>query len=594
MVAGREPIQIVEIHQDFCTRTYGSAPCVATLTGGTPTGVRKCFNTRQTCQDPTNYVAGDLVLKFVKPVTSAPKDDLYIPSLVSVSTAPTKLNVGGGSRSKGPLGNRASATVMFMDHPFPDRAVDKYLSGRLDGTAQTDESGYDPFDRGTFWTKWITRNPFYTNRRLVIREGYTDQAPAAMNTREYLIDQITGPNSSGSVKIVAKDPLRLAEDERAQAPVLSPGELNADITAVATTLTVAGAVLADYPATGTLRADDELMTYTGRTILDGIITFTGVTRATDNTTADTHDLETQVQSCLRYTDADVWDIAEELLTDYAGIPASFLDTTGWAAEGALWLHQFSVSAVVAHPTGVSELLSELMEQALFYMWWDERTQKVLLRAVRPDTETPVSVTDRDHIIEDSMSVKEEPEQRITQVWVYWAIKSPVHHVDDPDSFRRIRIRADLEAETAVKHGDSRIRKVFARWIQTRGQAINLTARILGRYGVSPKIVQLELDAKDRDLWTADLINVTTRLITDDTGQALETLFQVISAEEHVPGHRVKYTLQKSEFQGINFAFWMSNTAPIFTLATDQEKKQGLWWSDASGEMSDGTAGYNWQ
>ena len=30
-VSGREPLQLVEIHQDFCSRSYGTAPCRASM-----------------------------------------------------------------------------------------------------------------------------------------------------------------------------------------------------------------------------------------------------------------------------------------------------------------------------------------------------------------------------------------------------------------------------------------------------------------------------------------------------------------------------------------------------------------------------------
>jgi hypothetical protein len=70
-MANREPIQYVEIDVDYCTRTYGSSPCLAVL--GT-TGTRKCFNTYATCQFKSAYVKSAKTLTFVNNRANLPKD----------------------------------------------------------------------------------------------------------------------------------------------------------------------------------------------------------------------------------------------------------------------------------------------------------------------------------------------------------------------------------------------------------------------------------------------------------------------------------------------------------------------------------------
>ena len=78
MAIKREPVQIVEIDIDFCTLTYGSSPCTASL--GT-TGVRKCYNSFNTCQAKSAFNKGTLTLRFVTPRTTLPKtSNVYFPS----------------------------------------------------------------------------------------------------------------------------------------------------------------------------------------------------------------------------------------------------------------------------------------------------------------------------------------------------------------------------------------------------------------------------------------------------------------------------------------------------------------------------------
>ncbi len=110
-------------------------------------------------------------LRFTKPQTSAPRDLYLLPLLVDVETASTRINPGGGSRDRGVLGDRASVDIGFKDAPGSGRVVDKYRTERISGTAQTDESGYEPLDRGSFWAKWRARNLFFQNRRVRVLEG---------------------------------------------------------------------------------------------------------------------------------------------------------------------------------------------------------------------------------------------------------------------------------------------------------------------------------------------------------------------------------------------------------------------------------------
>nr|WP_297388279.1 hypothetical protein [uncultured Roseateles sp.] len=579
---GRTPITIVEIDQDKCTRTYGVAPCTAAVG---VTGAAKCYNTRATCQDPDNYDRGTLTLSFTRPHAQVPRDRNIIPSLTSTSTAPSKINPNGNSRSSGPLGQRATASVGFQDHPHSDLLTDPYRS----------ERGYDPLARGTFWSKWLARNPYYQNRPLRIREGYLGQAVEEMQTRHYLIDSIDGPDSNGRVTVRGKDPLKLADAERAQAPLASPGELRFDIGPSDTSFQVARALASDYPSPGTVRIGDECMQYASAVDTAGYVTFSGVTRGTDGTVADDHATNDQVQWCLRYTDAQVWEVAEELLTQYAAVDPAYIPSAEWAAEGGVWLPQFNVTTLITEPTGVGELLGELTEQALFYLWWDERTQDIKLRAVRPAIGTVPTLTDDSNILADSVSLQVEPAQRVSQVWVYFDPKDRTQGVSEEKNYRRLRVRADLEAESANKYGEQRIRKIYARWIQNEAQALNLSVRIMAASIDNPRFLRLRLDAKDRSLWTADIADVLHRNIVDADGLPVAERYQAISVNEVQPGEVVEYDMMRSQFTAGRFGFYMAADAPVFTAATEEQlEAPGAWYADVDGKMSDGSDGWKYQ
>src|SRR5690606_23050620 len=122
----------------------------------------------------------------------------------------------------------------------------------------------------------------------------------------------------GKVQITAKDVLKLADNDKAQAPRPSAGELLIDYGEddSISFLRVTRALASEYPAPGTVRVNDELMRYTGvSTISDTEIRLTGITRATDGSKRDSHEAGDRVQICLRYTNKRVDDLAYEWLTE---------------------------------------------------------------------------------------------------------------------------------------------------------------------------------------------------------------------------------------------------------------------------------------
>jgi len=576
---GREPITIVEIDQDFCSLTYGISPCEAVL--GT-TGSIKCFNTLRTCQDPVNFDKETLTLKFCTPTSRMPKGENLIPSVVSVSTRPTEINIAAGDTNAQPLGRRASVTVTFKDHPYSDRLVDKYLADRT----------YNPNQVGTFWSKWLRRNPYYQNRIIRIREGYVGQNLSDMRTRHYVIDNINGPDSSGSVRLVAKDILKLADDKKAQCPVANTGEIENDIsdTAGSLVLVPTGIGNEEYPASGTIRVSDELMTFTrsGDTL-------TLTQRGVQNTEASNHSAGDTVQVVKKFTNTRVDSIVKELLEDFANIDSSFIPFTEWEDEADTWLAGYLLNATITEPTGVNKLLSELVEQAGFYIWWDEIQQEIKFQAVRPRTEEesiPL-ITDESNIIADSVLIERDSKQRLSQIQFYFDQINPVEQLDEASNFRRLRVQVDTDAERDIEYGEKRIKTIYSRWYTNAndGEVLTISTRFLLRYRDNPLYFTFSADAKERlNLWTGDVFEVQHRNLVDNTGQPLRILMQIISVIEKEAGHMLEYRCQQFGFGG-RFAYVVANGTDTYDNLTDEEKSFGGWIAPNSGIFDDGGEAY---
>lgn len=583
---GRTPITIVELDQDRCSLEYGVAPCTAELG---VTGTRKCFNTLATCQDTQNFDPEPLTLRFGMSHGDLPLSDTYIiPSVQSISTSPTRINVGGRQGRDKPLGRRADVRITLKDHPHGDNVVDPYV----------DERDYDPLTRGTFWSKWLRRNPFYTNRALRVLTGYAGQSLDEFQRREYRIERIDGPDSRGNVTIRAQDVLRLADNDKAQAPRISRGELLADLSDSATSMVVTGGALEQYNQGGTqaVRIGDEVIRYSSVSV-DGAgdLVFTGLQRGSDNTEAQEHDEGDTVQACLEFDQAAPWDVAFELLTEYGNVPSEFIDFSQWQDEAGTWLSGLTVTRLITEPIGVTKLLGELSEQTLFFIWWDERAQLIPFRAVRPAVGDVPLITQDGNLLQNETSAEVRPEQRASEVWVTYLPRDPVTDRDERENFRRTSARVDETAASPIEYGERQVYEVYSRWLETEAQVDLLSFRLLARYRTPTAYLSFTLDAKDRDaLSLGDAFDVEWKGFVDDTGAPRRVRYQIISEHENPPGERVQYEAQRFDFEiDARFGTWMVEGAPTYPNATEQERETGFWWGFEDGTVGVNEEGYTW-
>lgn len=592
---GREPIQIFEIEQPSCSNEYGVSPCTAS-------GSDKCFNTRFTCQDPENYNQNDKIFWRFTQASSSRIIDTYeegvdfvktpaIPSLIKASTTPTEINPGGGSEDIGALGRRSSVKINLGDSKSDDSFADKYLDTRP----------YSPFDTGTFWGKFLARNPYYASQVCRIYEGYRGEDLSEMLQRTYIIDKIDGPTSKGAVSITAKDPLKLADDKRAQAPMTSDLALVAGIDSSQTTgITFVGLetdISDELGNTGTtryIRLNDEIISYTGYSVASLQYTLTGALRAQLLTEADSHSLGESGQRAVRYEAMESWLIARDLILNYSTVPDSYIDLDAWNEEGNTWLTPYIFTGTIAEPTPVTDLVGELAQQSLFYIWWNERTQLIELRALRPATGALPQLNDDVNILENSFSLKTKPDERISRVAIYYNKRNPTGDADDIANYSNARITVNGEVESEFLYNEIRTTSIFSRWMVSAAQAVQIGTRQLAAFSDTPKYIQLSVDAKDRDLWTADIVEILTNQIQDQFGQPDSGLWQITSAQEIKHGDTVKYNLRQFTFQIDRAAFWTENNQVDYASANPAERLTGnAWWADNDGLMPGGDDGYKW-
>jgi hypothetical protein len=574
MAFAQRPIEIVEILQPLCSRTFGTSPCLATG--------EKCWNTQKTCTYTSALdLSNTLTLRFVPDdvyewqdnninllaengdtlITEASEpfliDYLFqpalaIPTLVGYNTAPTVLNVASGSRDKSPLGYRAVCQVSIKDHPWNDIGTDPYVSSR----------SYTPEQQGSFWSKWLARNPYHVGYTLNIYEGYLGEPLSAMTRREYVIEKIDF--GKDGVSITAKDVLRKVTDTNLTAPYASKGELASGITNSATSLTVAGALLSDYETAGYIRINSEVIQYT---ILheasDGNLFFGGLTRGVAGTTAAAHNQFDRAQRVIYYNAEPFHDILFDLLVTWGGIPATYIDYDAWSSEQSTYRLDYNFTAWIAEPTRIDDLAGEVCLQALSNIWWDERTQKIVLKAMKPEP-SPYLLTDDDAIIAGSFSIREKPEERASQSHVYYLQRTPIPSVTEKTNYSRVAVYIDVDKQSQYG-GEPQIRELFCRFVPSQAIANAVALTYLNRFSDVRREVSFDLSAKDAvNIWTGSIVTIRHYLEVDYTGAARDGEWLVTSAEVARNGLTYRFT------------------------AEDNEKGGALWvWLDGSGNDANG-------
>ena len=564
MAVTKQPLRMVRITQPLCSRVFGTAPCLATG--------EKCYNTDVSCKfrtalSLTNTLTQDFVQEGYEAwvnVAGAYQPSLAISALVDYDTAPTELNVADGSRDSSPLGYRGVVSLTIKDFPWNDLGTDPYPTSRASNT------------NGSYWSKWLARNPFHVGYKIDIYEGEIGDTLAAMTRRTYEIEKINRTRSQ--VQITAKDVLRRITDTGITAPKLSSGVLASGITSTATSFTVAGALVADYPSPGYVRINSELIEYLSASGTNAIV-FSGLTRGSEGTTAANHSQNERVQWVLDYDDVRCDAIIDDLLTVQAGISTAYRNIAAWTAETDEWRPEFSFRAFITEPTKIETLLGEVLSQSLMHLWWDERTSLIQLKAQKPDA-APQLITDDADIIAGSFSVREFPERRASDVRVYYNLRTPISDLNDPKSYANGADRID--ATKIGQYGQATVKELFCRWIQSSAIATTLAASYGGRFADTRR--EITFDMASDTVWTGDAIVIRHFDDVDLNGAARDGDWLVTSAEALID--RFRYVAEDNDMVGKLWA-WVDDTIPVWASATPTQKATIGYWLDDNDLDQDG-------
>jgi hypothetical protein len=506
-------ITLIQIDIETCSNTYGTSPCTAAIDVDNPD---KCFNCRKTCQDIDNFGQQFTTLTFAEPSSYLPEKFNAIPCIENVSFTPANVSLGKD------LGQRAKLSVTMKDHKRNDvgDGFDPYYS----------ERSYDSYEQGTMFGKFRARQPFIRGKKIRLLRGFVGDDIADFKTWHFIIDSFDGPTPNGKFTITGKDVLKIADGERAQAPVLSGGFLVSTISSSATSFNVSPSGIGDtdYPASGLVAiGGNEIVSFTRSGDAFTIV------RGQEDTEAVEHEADARVQLCLQYAAQTPAAIIRDLLVNYADIDSSYIDLSTWETETDSFLGSV-YSAIIAEPTAVKTLVSEIIEQSASSLFWEPLEEKIKFKILR-NISTDADTFDNDKILIGSLSTREQPDKRISQVWVYFAKTNPLLPLDEAESYRSTVKTIDAEAQT--EYDTDVIKKIFSRWVPQGGRSIasRISDIFLARFRDPPRKM------------TFNLFHTETIVLGDGYQLSAYPLQDVFGASALVPIQITSLNQEKSNY-----------------------------------------------
>jgi hypothetical protein len=170
-----------------------------------------------------------------------------------------------------------------------------------------------------------------------------------------------------------------------------------------------------------------------------------------------------------------------------------------------------------------------MLQAGITIWWDGRLLRLQVLRDIPSS----GFYDDEKFLPGSVSKREQPEKRISQVWVYFGRINPLEGLEDPKNYAVCNVTAQATAQDLELAYDNipSVRTIFSRWIirQNRAAANRVNTLLLRRYGIPPRLITFDLLRNNIDLppQLAQGVTIETLQNQDPTGGIDSLTAQVI-------------------------------------------------------------------
>lgn len=552
---------LVEIDLDRCGNDYTSSPCTASDAGD---GSR-CWYSFLTCQDPANFNKGTKTYRFClnEVPWSDPATAVY-PLLRKMVGVPQRVD------PEKLFAYPEKVSLEFaLDHAPLAPDADKTLHNTAIGT-------------GEFWRNLFSRNQNYPGRAVRIKRGFNETGFVLADFEqigpEYKLKAVRFGTDSCTVEV--ESPLADLNKRQIPMPVSGDNLLQADITDSATSLVVNDASEFPDPSdysrnTLYVEIESEIIAYTTRDT--GTNTLGGLTRGAFGTSAAAHTASNNLKVahvCCFGTSAGAATYVTEVMQDlleWAGVPSADVNDTTFDTVKDEAYPNAEVLRTIRKSTKVSKLMQQLREVRGIIVYIDAGGQ-FAASVMGPGTDS--TLYDDDSFVENSMSVVEDEDQRVTRVGMYY--DPTAEDAKEPADFSKAVIVINIDLETANSYGDQKEDVVLDHWSDPDlpvASVRNLARRVITRRRNGVRSFTFRLEVKDGLLNVGDEITVQTRRLTGLAGEQLARP-ALITARKEVGLAQNEYEAVDTNYNGNYFRISPDGTTENYDSATEAERQYG--------------------
>ncbi|MCK5360008.1 MAG: hypothetical protein KAJ95_05245, partial [Gammaproteobacteria bacterium] len=269
-------------------------------------------------------------------------------------------------------------------------------------------------------------------------------------------------------------------------------------------------------------------------------------------------------------------IAHFLFNDI-GIADADIDVTGLESERDTWLQNAVFTGLWVKPTKSKKILEELQIQSMFNIYWDESAQKVKLKVTAPPapTDTIIKLTDDDFL--ETPNFDNNEESRLSRVMIAYAKRSAFDDDEKWQSYRRVFLVIDPDAESIDQYGEPAIESLFSRWITTQPWAKRVANRLFSRFRDRAPVLTLIVAPKDSDIAPADIIELTTRKYSDEFGAPRQDRQMQVLSRKQTREAKYEYVVMDTGWApggntGGTYGYITPTGYPDYDDATDEQRK----------------------
>ena len=536
---GITPCVRLTITMPKCTRTYGQSPCTAPLS----TTAGRCFNTFQTCLDTPNYDgSGKREFRFI---TEGDFLTGWTQAITDVQHYPPEL------QKNWKLWKRERFTIALKDLVKPRENEDDDEWHRMRSNAPYGTS---------YWARWMARNKYFNRRPALVEIGTISGGVFTADSVHHLFVESADYNRRGMFFRLS-DGIKISKDDGAVCPAVRVSEdirtitLTADVDDATTTTTLPATAVFPAPLPEYVAVGGEIMRLVSQKSTpaptgdnpNAVAHALTIERAQGGSEIRSHDSGDTIQKCYSKTNANVVDVVRELLSPpFASLPEGVaIDDATFNFEKSNFLATFGVTNIIAKPEPTADLLAQLQESCLFRIYYNSATRKIELKSiVGLSAEGEVSQAyDDNNIVGGSLTIKEQPRQSISAVYIY---TRPYNFADtsrSKDKWAHLDVYKNLDIESDNARGEETAIHIFSRWISP-DLADSVAARLLLAGGDNEVLVEFETPHRNQ-VRLGQNFPFNSRRRTDAFGGGLQESYRALRVASLDDGRKLKITGQKT-------------------------------------------------